>query len=393
MQNNDIISVLKDFSVENWNSWIEDILKKNVAFPISNLSPDGDVLKEMLIYIERENVSSAKYKEAIYVVLKKHYDFKFDTLIVERLLEVAIVTKDAMFKDIYKSIFFNKEINDTKGKFDYLNSKSLQGLSRIVLSEEEKREIYEFGLLVWINKNISIPSLVGNFLRFVRLQLKSETFFNVFSYVIIEQDSSINQQIQRKMASVLIDKIRELHFYNTANFYSSLFHWFIKDYTKIKSSIIFKIIAEKIDSLFMQKPFVDQINITISEEAEFGQAVLFITGLLLNENSLEKYPLKETIKCFDTICKQRGRKVVEDILLERPQLIVENIAVYSTKYLVHNKRNEYESLEKVSIDVRSLIENVLLIFFSKERKPMYGKNNLYTKNVHKYLLSGITSPN
>ena len=67
-----ILEVLRNYTVEDFTNWIDDILTHGVAYPIYTLSSDGDIIVELPHWLKREKIATTNFELAVLEHLKKY---------------------------------------------------------------------------------------------------------------------------------------------------------------------------------------------------------------------------------------------------------------------------------------------------------------------------------
>ena len=73
MEEKGIISMIAKYSIIEWQNWITDIFEHGIAFPISKLSSEGDVLVDIIDFMKKSKISVFKYEEALSNRLSKEF--------------------------------------------------------------------------------------------------------------------------------------------------------------------------------------------------------------------------------------------------------------------------------------------------------------------------------
>jgi len=126
MTKEEILSIFKEYSVDEWKDWIDDVIHLDVAYPTSRLTPEGEPLVDILHLLGKNEISVKKYETAFAETFKKFADIDFSSPHLERILDV--ITEGQIYKanDALLKFFLNRD--GDKGVFS--SGASIKGIDR-----------------------------------------------------------------------------------------------------------------------------------------------------------------------------------------------------------------------------------------------------------------------
>lgn len=297
-ENKDIKTIFRNFNTNDWKNWLEDILTHGIAYPISNFSGGGDVVVDMVDYLNKNDIPTFKYEEALSEILSS-IAFSFSNVeFLESILNALITVGGNKSNSILLKILQSRKNNYQKGKYDYIKSLSLLALARSSnLQTHDKKEVLSYLLLVGFKEMIHDPSFYSFALRFTYLHYTVKNFFQLLTIII----NTLNNEIstvgkptpdKEIIVSSILELIEELHYRKPSNFFSEIVNWIMFCYTDndfhktLKDNKLFKEVLCKINELSVNKYIGgfkhDYLN-TVSDEQEFSHAFSFILDVLFEQ--------------------------------------------------------------------------------------------------------------
>ncbi len=367
---NSIKEAFSAYSIEDWHNWIDDILSHGIAYPISTLSPLGDVLSDICEYLSQNEIPGEKYDLAINEKLDQEISLtqmsEQDLFNIERLLDVIIIRKSNSGREIIKKLFQKKEICNSRGRNDFIVNKVFQVLSKHDLEQPEIRMVFETSTLVYLPSFIGEPSFVGNFLRFVRIKYEIHKFFEVLS-IVIEKISNLPSQelMDKRMVTVIVDKLIEVHYYTPDKFYSSLYLWVTKYYKSLSKLRLFPIILLELQNLFTKNPYKKEITSNLSSESKYGNAANFLLAVINKNELLNSLTLTGWVEILTFILNKSGPDFIKYLFEIRSSLLSYYFSIYKLN-LMHKIQNDILILDgsnETSLQILNLINEALQISF------------------------------
>lgn len=228
-QSNEVKDVLLSYSPLEWENWLNDIINHGIGYPISSISPIGDVIVDMPDYLRANQISTSNYELAIgNFISKVFYENPEDILLLERLLNTYIALSGYSSNEILLKILRLPTYTYKKGEHNFLKTLVLLALSKSSkLVSEEKDEIYDYLVLHGINEMIHEPYFYSTALRFCYLQISLKKFFEFLTILLSKFDKSKDDKLKEIIVPLLRDKIEEIYSEKLQSFYSDLFDWLL----------------------------------------------------------------------------------------------------------------------------------------------------------------------
>lgn len=245
------LEIIKGFDTEKWLDWIDDIFTFNAAYPFSQLSQEGDVIEELVLYLRDNLVPMRFYEEALVVSVEQNIGSYTNAKHLERLINALIILKGIKGKRTLLRFFQNTKIQGLQGTNGYIASKTLLALARMeALSEDDKDIVLTHVLLKGLDGMILDPAYAGNFLRFCYLQYNITTFFDHLITVVDRAEQFINsngnEKLRLRYLNVLTDKFRELHYRLNGNFFSPLFNCILLNNGEFKKNHLYTLLVTEL---------------------------------------------------------------------------------------------------------------------------------------------------
>jgi hypothetical protein len=304
----ELSEILKSYSANNWEDWIDDIVHFQLAYPISNISGEKDDLAEIVTILQRLNLSTKYYEVALADTLNKLLPIRENAVLIERILNVLLVIKSSKSKEYVLKLFFQDKYNSLQGKEGFLISKALNVLSRFTLNDEEKSRINEriigLGNIIGIFKND--VHFITNYLRFVRLHIDEKSFYNSIS-LIIPKCSKLT------LDDVLMDATYELYFDKKEYFYKNMFQWIVNDYSRLSDSKIYHNILRKIKHFINHANRKKDLESGSSNQRDYYYASNYTLKLALRNKFIDPEKFGKGIELIE---KLGGQKFLENIINE-----------------------------------------------------------------------------
>lgn len=227
-ENHDENRILLSYKEKDWEKWIIDILEIKIAYPISRISSNGDVLSDMVFYLREHNITTRYYEKSIsHRFMQEYYQNPNNIFLLERLIDVLVhLCGDTANKSLIELL--SSKINSShKGKNSYLKTNALLALSKSYLIDSTYKEnILNYIILQGLHEMKHDPYFYSTCLRFCYYQITTRSFFNLLTIIINEIDKwENNHLVKDNILHLLIDKIDELFYHKTSIFYSNLFTW------------------------------------------------------------------------------------------------------------------------------------------------------------------------
>jgi len=291
----DILILIRNYNSQNWSDWLEDIMNYGVAFPISEISSDGDVIVDLVDFLRSNKISTHQYEDAIASIIDQFAFLNPNPIFLERLINALISLRGQKTNTTLLKILTSRDNNHMLGKFDNIKSIALLALARSSGIENSiKQSAYNYIRMVGLKELKHDPSFYGNALRFSYLQISVESFFKDLSIIIrkLNDDNPYFEKLVERYVSVIVDKLQEVHFRKISFFYSSFCKWYIKSVLPLNENRLFILISKKITFLINGKPYLDELykyGSDLSElisykkdefiETEYGKCLRFVMNL------------------------------------------------------------------------------------------------------------------
>jgi hypothetical protein len=297
---NSFKNILIQYSYIEWSNWIEDILNYGIAYPIYNITSNGDDIVEIINYFRTNDISSINYETA---VINTIHSFSYDysnPVNLERLLNALIIIRSNRSEAILVKIVTSRDNNHTFGKNEYIKTRALLALARAAENTDINKEIvFNYICMVGIKEMKHDPAFYGNVLRYCYLQFSIDKFYFVLE-LLLNELNPISLKVENKSLLVagysreLVDKLDELHFRDISRFYSTFCSWYISYNLRLiennddKNTLTTKVIHDfsehlniYISSLDLEghdvkKSFNKQFRYNYLDEILFGKALKYL---------------------------------------------------------------------------------------------------------------------
>lgn len=284
--------ILKSYETLDWENWLKDIISLGIAYPISNLIPDGDIIIDIVNYLRKNIISTYFYEKAVSnILITEYHQNPQNVILLERLIDASISLSGYSSKKILITILVSRINSNQKGKASYIKTGALLALTKSTfLSDENKKEIYNYIILQGLNQMRHDPYFYSTALRFCYLQVSVDSFFNMLTMCLIELEEISDKNVKESIEHLLIDKIEELHFAKLPVFYNNFYKWLISTQVPKHSSNlcsnsasirILNEIGELINKNIISLPEAHQ---NLMEEAKYENAVVFLLSIAIERD-------------------------------------------------------------------------------------------------------------
>ena len=316
----ELYEILRKFTSTDWANWLEDILVHGVAYPVSRFSSDGDVLLDMVDYLQKNDIPTIYYEEAISDIIGT-IAFSYSNLnFLESLLNSLIALGCKKSIPQLLRILQSGANTHQKGKYDYIKSLALLALARSPkLGKEEKHEIRNYVIMAGLFKMKHDPIFYSSALAFCYSHFSVADFFNMLTNIlkVLTSQKTENEQsndLNLRYVSSIIEKIKELYLRRIASFYSSITNWLLVSFSNndSKKSLIgnelFTEILVKIGGLFQSQFFKNDAyenDLLECNETNYGSSFQFLI-YLIREMDLKRFPDQEILRINAFLLKYNG---------------------------------------------------------------------------------------
>jgi len=289
-----IESVLASYTSQSWENWLNDIIQHGIGYPISNLSPVGDVIIDMPDLLRVNQISTAHYELAVGTLLSRtYYENPENILLLERLINAYVALSGYTANDILIKILTLPNYTNRAGANNYIKTIALLALSKSSkLEDKHKRDIISYIVLKGLDEMSRDPYFFSTTLRFCYIQISGNAFFSLLTIILIKVDQLADTNLKGVLQPLLLDKIEELYAGKFPSFYSDLFHWLISIsglgcYSKFESNVMTKHLLLGITGLIksgdieIQTLTIQELQIEIYKPV---YSILFLLSILTEED-------------------------------------------------------------------------------------------------------------
>ncbi|MEO8965672.1 MAG: hypothetical protein ABI370_13490, partial [Gammaproteobacteria bacterium] len=379
--------IVREFNVENWLDWLDDVLIHKVAYPFYNLSPDGDVIVEVVNYLRNNSIPLSFYERALTICVSQRINPFSNVSQLERLIDALSSVKGIKSVPLLIKIIKDRSISHLKGNNGFIISTALNSIARASsLSDTEKSDIQNHVCLHGLKDMGFDPAYVGNFLRFSYLHYDNVHFFESLNVILAlaNSDSSTEDDLllRARLITVLTDKFDEVHYRSISTFYSSFFNWFIKNCFFLKSNDLFDSLISNLCELMMDEDSLgsfDEVKFSNLAEIQYAKSLRFF--LLVFAKFDYKLDNLEVISSIAFVLNS------DDHLLHPMKILLTNSVDYVFKYYRVIPFRVIETLEPLKYN-NFLIQKVIDLFDDAlntpsqagiEQKPAYIRKVLENK--------------
>ena len=292
MEVTEVDEILKSYKTLDWEYWLKDIISLGIAYPISNLIPDGDIIIDIVNYLRKNIISTYFYEIAVSnILITEYHQNPQNVILLERLIDASISLSGSSANKILITILVSRINSLQKGKTSYIKTGALLALTKSTfLSDENKKEIYNYIVLQGLNQMRHDPYFYSTAMRFCYLQVSVDSFFNMLTMCLIEIEEISNQNIKESIEHLLIDKIEELHFAKLPVFYNNFYSWLITTQVPNHSSKLcsnsssIKILNEIGELINKNSISLPQAHQDLMEEAKYEDAVVFLLSIAIEKD-------------------------------------------------------------------------------------------------------------
>ncbi len=216
------IDVLKNYSTQDWNDWIQDILNYDIAYPISRVGDGEDVLSDIVPYLKDNHISLYPYESALSIAVQQYNSQGHEAFLI-RLVRATREISGIRSKNILMEILFNANNWSYLYKEDYVKTEALGALCRSGLLEEQEKEAIDKYLHDTGYELMSFDhEFLGYALRFAYRHLGLGAFFIHFDLIASQP---IHQT--KRHVSTLANLLWECHQNHRPFFYQYLHQWLL----------------------------------------------------------------------------------------------------------------------------------------------------------------------
>lgn len=377
MMTDKVLDFIKNAKVSDWERWIQNIVRHNLAYPLSDLSANGDVLTEVIKLMRRTGVSVFNYEVALSKSFEKEYRQNVNNFTLqERYLMGLIQLSASSCKGVLIDVVYSRINFKSKGKFSYVKTLALLCLSRCpVLNEEESRDLFSYiqshGLYEMRHDNY----FYSTSLRFVYRQISINSFFVLLQQIVVLREESMDD-IDDVFLHLILDKIDELIFKKPGVINKYLVDW-VKVYSENdkfnfdQKSFGFNLLS-KVGDLYLDEDFnIDLKNGQSAKSLNFLRLIKFYLSLILKRDiSGEENLLNDAYKLIDLllfVAEDRGEINFEINLIEHNVSYVKECTALKILPTVMEEECEYtDVVRKVHMALDGVIHNPLNPRISKD---------------------------
>ncbi len=265
-----VIDILREFSSQNWRDWLEDIMNYGIAFPVSQITSDGDILTDVIDFLRTHNISVYHYETGVSNFVNQLSISNTNPTFLERLINILIIIKGQKAEFTLTKILTSRDNNFLIGKYDYIKSLALLALARSsALNESTKLKAHNYLIIIGLKEMKHDPSFYANALRLSYLQFSLKSFFKDLEIIIeiLNPDRTENHEYATQLdryVIVLVDILEEVHYRDIATFYSTFCNWYIdcitsKGQYSLIGNKLFEQTSIQITNLINSKTFVKEI--------------------------------------------------------------------------------------------------------------------------------------
>lgn len=305
----DIKEILMSYNNVDWENWLQDILNLGIAYPVSKVSSDGDVIIDIIGYLRSNNISTKYYERAITDILTEEYHQNPEGINTqERLINALISLSSTNANEILLNILFSRINSHKKGRDSYIKTLALIALTQSPnLNDNQKTSVFNFIVLQGFKEMKHDPYFYSNSLRFCYLKISVKSFYELLTLLIHELDSFEDKKIKKSIIYLIVDKIEDLHFTHLQIFFSSLFKWFIKTQNPVYSNslnnnecnlLILKQVASLLKSDILNIPLIKG---GIIDENLYKDSLEFFLSILLDDDITSKQLLDEPLELLQLL--------------------------------------------------------------------------------------------
>lgn len=226
--------IFNSYSQVDWENWLTDIIYHGIGYPISSLSPMGDVILDIPDYLRANMISTSNYELAISSFISKTYfENPENIVLLERLLNTYIALSGYSANDTLIQILTLPTYTLKKGKYNFIKTLTLLALSKsskLNIEKQEvdfKKEIINYIVLRGINEMRHDPYFYSTALRFSYIQISSKFFFIFLSLLLSRVELFQDENFKENIKHLLISKIEELFSEKLPSFHSDLLDWLL----------------------------------------------------------------------------------------------------------------------------------------------------------------------
>jgi len=296
--NDSVVEILRSYDYEGWLKWIMDITEHKIAFPISNLSANGDVLVEIIDLLRKNSISVFHYERALSDSFAKEYKQNINNYnLQERYLNaLAYLSSNSCIKTLVE-VLDSKVNSHHKGRTAYIKTLALLALFKASNIEEKvSEEILDYIKHRGIYEMTHDVYFYSTALRFCYRKVSVAEFFFLMTKTL---HLDFAEEQQDRLIHLLVDKIDELFYYKPYALSKNIKIWLVNDFGYDKELILLdrplsrKLLIE-ISALYRNNeirvdPVPDQSNEIKLEEA----TIEFFLSILLNQDVSSKGIMSE----------------------------------------------------------------------------------------------------
>ncbi|MFP5041610.1 hypothetical protein [Parasediminibacterium sp. JCM 36343] len=328
------VDILRNYNYVNWIDWIEDILYYGIAYPLNNLTPEGDILIDIVFFLKKNNISTKEYDSALCGVLNKLYGNYNDAEKIIRIINVLVGIKNPKAKEILRKIFFNPELNDLIFNHDSVKAKILQAYARLELDVKEREEVkVHFELFGWKEFPNNI-ALMGNYLRFMFLHYEENVFLNSISSTIKLTSNLYSEQQIPFVVTLIEDKLREFYYNRKSIFYSHFYEWFSNVYNEVSHIKLFNLIIMRFNKYLNRRNDFSDVD---SNESFIVEVVTISLNSIFDTDYFDKQRFSTIADWANFLIASNKRDFLNVIIEKNKYSVAKNLDCYDSSYIYNHE--------------------------------------------------------
>lgn len=228
-----IIAIFNTYDKVRWIDWIEDIIELGYAYPEYRFQPDGEPLRDVMIYLKKNNIYTQAYEQAFAIVFEEYS--KPSTLHpkIGRLLDV--IPSFPVMVERNKKQVLSLFLRASPILKELENGQSLLSQLLLIISKMQLNDgDHEFQTIEnHIFRNfraliISDPGFMGNFLRFVYRHKDILSYFTWVRNLLrhVQEDYRRELLPASFLVTVAETMVESSHYYT--DFYDGFTGWLVR---------------------------------------------------------------------------------------------------------------------------------------------------------------------
>jgi hypothetical protein len=230
--------VFFQWKVENWCSWVEDILQFGFALPISKLLNKGDEFSDMMKYLTVNGVDTMKFENAIVSLIVKYSNYGNFGNYVGKLVDGLLHIKNSNTHKVLLSLLNDTEYTKKVSDGSYVATKIIQCyIYKLNIEDYLKDDIKNSGsYYINVDSNYSLGFL-NNYLSFIRSQYSASDMLEMAVKILDSHDNTIREDviIAKKINVILKDKFNEIYHFDKGRYLQEIYNFLISEFSKLDS--------------------------------------------------------------------------------------------------------------------------------------------------------------